>query len=218
MLSVVITHLDCGSETAQSPNPNWSRSWSWSWTGWTGQTAAHGGRAGGGEKTRRPFSPGKRSGREIARQQQHAARPPQTRAEKVAEAAGPPQAWPGGRGGHPCTHPRACPAPAPAHPVRMRAAMALPLPLRNFDRILEVPGGARSTSALCAWAARPSVGEELAGAREPQGQEGGGAPASGSALLSPQPVPGRSDNKKLSSCPCCRQPPGALRQRECVCT
>lgn len=45
----------------------------------------------------------------------------------------------------------------------------------------------------------------------------GRGPASGSALLSLQPVPGRSDNKKLSSCPCCRQPPGALRQRECVC-
>lgn len=217
MLSVVITHLDCGSETAQSPNPNWSRSWSWSWTGWTGQTAAHGGRAGGREDETAFQSRQTEWTRDRSATATRSQASPDTRREGH-RGSRPLAALARGQGRGPVHTPEGLPRPrpGPAHPVRMRAAIALPLPLRNFDRILEVPGGARSTSALCAWAARPSVGEELAGAREPQGQEGGGAPASGSALLSPQPVPGRSDNK-LSSCPCCRQPPGALRQRECVC-
>lgn len=177
MLSVVITHLDCGSETAQSPNPNWSRSWSWSWTGWTGQTAAHGGRAGGGEKTKTAFQSRQTEWtRDRSATATRSQASPDTRREG-RRGSRPLAALARVRGRGPAHTPEDLPRPrpGPAHPVRTRAAMALPLPLRNFDRILEVPGGARCTSAPCAWAARPSVAEELAGAREPQGQEGGRA-------------------------------------------
>lgn len=117
-LSFVTTHLDCGSETAQNLNPNWSRSWSWSWTGWTGQTAPHGGAGqAGGEKRITFQSEQKEWTRNRPGNGDTQPGPPQMLTEKVAEAPGLQHPWPRYRGGPEHT-PDTCPASTPA-PARL---------------------------------------------------------------------------------------------------